>query len=132
MKYPKVRLIIDILRRVDDNSVSKCGFDMRSWRPSHDTAYPCGTARCIGGHVLLAHPELGSSPANYLSDYYLAVARLAELPLKVAYAATTPPEGNPGWEASLEQAISMLEWLEVKGEVDWERACREAPQNCGQ
>lgn len=55
MKFPKVQIMIDILKGVDNTPTSKVGFDMKTATPLEKASeiHPCGTACCIGGWAML-------------------------------------------------------------------------------
>ena len=121
MIYPKLQIMIDYLENLDNSPNSKCGFDMNYEHESHYTDHPCGTACCIGGHAELIlggyHPE---DP-----EVVEALSRLCNIPVKIANKICWPgsrancPEA---YEATLEQAIKVLEICRDTGKVDWPKA----------
>lgn len=116
--HPKLQIMIDYLENLDDSPNSKCGFDMNYEHECTYTSHPCGTACCIGGH---AEKILG----EYYSEVSFALSKLCDIPRKTASKICWPgsrvkcPEA---YEATLEQAIKLLEICRDTGEVDWPSA----------
>lgn len=105
-----LQILIDHLRKVDDSPTSKLGFDMH-WNlaGSKLTDHPCGSACCIGGH---AADIMG------LTDIQADQALMQFLGIEhgTAYDIAYP---DYHWDATLPEAIAMLERFQKTGEVQW-------------
>lgn len=116
MKHPKLQIMIDHLKNLDNSETSKMGFDMNYDNTYADgTAHPCGSACCIGGHaaVLLKNKKL---------DITEAIQTLCDIPYTTAFKICWPPviDEKNHYEAPLEVAIAVLEHCRDTGEVMWD------------
>lgn len=111
MVYPKLQIIIDHLKNLDNSPKSKLGFDM-NWEhfETRRSTHPCGSACCIGGHAAIL---LGEDYEGSITD---AVEELCEVPDNVARKICWP---SGYYRAPLENAIEMLEKCRDTGMVDW-------------
>ena len=115
MKHPKLQIMIDHLKNLDNSETSEMGFDMNYGQRERDaTQHPCGSACCIGGHaaVLLKKEKME------ISD---ALQELCDIPHETAYKICWPPahDEKNHYEAPLEVAIAVLEHCRDTGEVMW-------------
>ncbi len=113
MVYPGLQIIIDHLRNLDDSEKSPLGFDMNYDHMNTKAAeHPCGSACCIGGHaaMLLKRPVMGISEA---------LAELCSIPYVIARKICWPDCGSHYYDASLQDAITMLEHCRDTGETLW-------------
>lgn len=110
MVYPKLQIIIDHFKNLDNSPMSKLGFDMNyEHSQKRKSTHPCGSACCIGGHaaLLLNRDHL---------DITDAVEKLCEVPDHIARSICWP---SGYYRAPLENAIEMLEKCRDTGMVDW-------------
>lgn len=111
MKYPKLQIIIDHLRNIDNSEESDLGFDMNyEYRDRRGSDHSCGSACCIGGHAatLLDDPSF---------DITADLAELCDLPNEISRKICWP---TGHYDATLEEAIEVLEYCRATGLVDWD------------
>lgn len=116
MIYPHLQIIIGHLRRIDNSEKSKLGFDMNwEYQNRMDSTHPCGSACCIGGHAstLLDNPTF-----DIIDD----LAELCNIPQEISRKICWP---TGHYDATLEEAIEVLEHCRDTGLVDWD-AVRDA------
>ncbi|NJL71048.1 MAG: hypothetical protein HC888_05245 [Candidatus Competibacteraceae bacterium] len=107
---------MDYLSRVEAPD-TKCGFDMRESASSrYMTEHDCDSACCIGGHAALLLGNEDIPPDDALVRLLTISAEDAH---RICY-----PNCYENYQATLAQALRLLEHYSATGEVDWPRAMR--------
>lgn len=136
MKFPKLQLIIDHLKSLDNGPTSPCGFDMNCTHGAAEyTDHPCGTACCIGGHAALLLMRQGMLSCE-VANIDGALALYCDIDETTAARICWPggPENSEEHryagsyeEIQLPHTIAVLQRCRDTGIVDWTQTTYESP-----
>ena len=113
-------MLVDTIRNIDNSATSRRGFHMSYSAENADTSdHPCGTACCIGGWASVLTGFHAARPGKALMD--MAGISFVDAG-SICYPDDSGFSERSGWDATPEQAVSLLLHYRETGIVDWDRA----------